>query len=100
MDDDVRELDLVLTQALSAKLIDLLLMVVNHAFSHVDEEGHALDVLQVDVVEDNHMVLHHGSPQITRFTRITNTSSNGKKRKLSSTIQGLQSSPGFPGLAN
>ena len=72
MDDEVGELGLVLTQALSAKLIDLLLMVVNHAFSHVDEEGHALDVLQVDVVEDNHMVLHHGSPQITRFTRITN----------------------------
>ena len=103
MDDEVGELGLVLTQALSANLIDLLLMdhnmVVNHAFSHVDEEGHALDVLWVDVVEDNHMVPHHGSPQITRFTRITYTSSNGKKRKLSSTIQGLQSSPGFPGLA-
>ena len=45
MDDDVRELDLVLTQALSANLIDILSMVVNHAFNHVDEEGHALDVL-------------------------------------------------------
>ena len=45
MDDEVGELGLVLTQALSANLIDLLLMVVNHAFSHVDEEGHPLDVL-------------------------------------------------------
>ena len=99
MDDDVRELDLVLTQALSANLIDLLLMVVNHAFSHVDEEGHTLDVLQVDVVEDNHMVLHHGSPQITRFTRITrinNTSSNGKKESFLLQFKVYKAIPGLP----
>ena len=45
MDDEVGELGLVLTQALSANLIDILSMVVNHAFNHVDEEGHTLDVL-------------------------------------------------------